>query len=173
MSLLLKVVSNRNLLHSCSEFFTITPQYSPDWNIFEWMTSLWRHVYQICENGADKNCMTYAGRHKDGLGLGTTRILREKGDCKQSIKYSILLLMLVVLKLKYSFACFLQQFCLVALSLLKSIIDRERVWGASGKPQLKTLESPTHFVVNRLKLVFYHSSEMLSTQVIIWFITEM
>ena len=53
---------------------------------------------------ADKNCMTYAGRHKDGVGLGTRWILREKADCKQSIKYSILLLMLVVLKLKYSFA---------------------------------------------------------------------
>ena len=48
--------------------------------------------------------MTYAGRHKDGVGLGTRWILREKADCKQSIKYSILLLMLVVLKLKYSFA---------------------------------------------------------------------
>ena len=44
---------------------------------------------------------------RDGVGLRTRRILREKANCKQSIKYSVLLLMLV-LKLKYSFACFNQ-----------------------------------------------------------------
>ena len=45
---------------------------------------------------------------RDGVELRTRRILREQADWKQSIKYLILLLMLVVLKLKYSFACFNQ-----------------------------------------------------------------
>ena len=45
---------------------------------------------------------------RGGVGLRTRGILTEKADCKQAIKYSILLLMLVVLELKYNFACFSQ-----------------------------------------------------------------
>ena len=45
---------------------------------------------------------------RGGVGLRTRRILPEKADFKQAIKYSILLLMLVVLELKYNFVCFSQ-----------------------------------------------------------------
>ena len=46
-----------------------------------------------------------------GTGLGWELdgfLYKRKEDCQQSIKYSVLLLTLVVLKLKYSFACFTQ-----------------------------------------------------------------
>ena len=35
-------------------FFTITSQYSPDWKIFEWITSLWRHISNLRKQGWQK-----------------------------------------------------------------------------------------------------------------------